>query len=189
MLRKVAENRDDACMSNSLLSRVSISAGPLRRLGAMFYDLLLIVALQIVATLPFLPFLQDRVLVASEAGWLAYAYRLWQLALVILFFGFFWTRKGRTLGMQAWRLRMLTTEGALPSWRDALQRLMLATVPWLPAFAVLTAADYLQPRAALLWIGGVLLALGFANYFIAWLDPERRSWHDRFLRTRVIRDM
>lgn len=175
-------------MSDSFRPMDGQSAGPLRRLGAMFYDLLLIVALQIVGTAPFLPFLKDRVLVASEVGALAYVYHAWQLVLVVAFFGFFWTRNGRTLGMQAWRLRMRTLEGGLPTWRDALLRLWFAALPWLPAFTVLTAADYLQPRIVLLWTGGGLLALGFANYFAAWFDAERRSWHDRFLRTRVIKE-
>jgi len=154
----------------------------------MFYDALLMTAVQIVATVPFLPFLHGRVLVAREVGALAYLYHAWQLLVVVMFFGVFWTHKGRTLGMQAWQLRMRALDGALPTWRDALRRLLYAAIPWLPAFAVLTLADNLQPREILLWIGGGLSALGFANYFVAWLDPERRSWHDRFLRTRVVKE-
>lgn len=165
-----------------------ISAGPLRRLGAISYDALLMIAVQIVATVPFLPFLDGRVLVAREVGALAYVYHAWQLAVVVGFFGVFWTQRGQTLGMQAWRLRMRTLDRALPTWRDASRRLLFAAIPWLPAFAVLTLADYLQPREILLWIGGGLFALGFANYLVAWFDPERRSWHDRFLRTRVVRE-
>jgi uncharacterized RDD family membrane protein YckC len=153
----------------------------------MLYDTMIIIALQVVATLPFLPLMQDRVLVAKEVGALAYIYHVWQIVVIVLFFGFFWTRNGKTLGMQAWRLHLETERGLLPSWRDAMMRLLLATVPWLPAFAILTAADYFEPRQWLLRIGAGLLGLGLLNYLVAWLDPQRRSWHDRFLHTRVVR--
>jgi uncharacterized RDD family membrane protein YckC len=164
-----------------------VSAGPLRRLGAIVYDAMIVVALQVVATLPFLPLIQDRVLVAKEVGALAYVYHVWQVVVIVLFFGFFWTRNGKTLGMQAWRLHLQTEQGSLPTWRDAIMRLLLATLPWLPAFAILTAADYLEPREWLARIGVGVLGLGLRNYLIAWFDPELRSWHDRFLHTRVVR--
>jgi len=155
----------------------------------MLYDAMLMIAVQFVATIPFLPFVEkDQVLVVSDVGVLAYVYHVWQVAVATAFFGIFWTRQGRTLGMQAWRLQMRTVEGKLPTWRDSLQRLLLALMPWLPSVAVLTTADYVEPRTTLLWIGSALLALGFANYFCAWFDPQRRSWHDRFLRTRVVRE-
>jgi uncharacterized RDD family membrane protein YckC len=112
---------------------------------------------------------------------------LWQVAVVVLFFGYVWTRRGKTLGMLAWRLRIETESGSLPSWRDTVMRMLLALLPWLPALAVLTAADYLEPRRLLLQIGVALLPCGLLNYMFAWLDPQRRSWHDRFLRTRVVR--
>jgi uncharacterized RDD family membrane protein YckC len=166
--------------------RATISAGPLRRLGAMLYDLMLVVAVLIVATVPFVPFIGDKVLVPSEVGALAYAYWLWEALIVCGFFGFFWTQRGQTLGMQAWKLRIETPNGARPSWSDAILRVLAAIVPWLPACVVLAIAEHSSLRATLVPIGMSLLAIGFLNYFAAWFDPERRSVHDRWLGTRIV---
>ena len=78
---------------------------------------------------------------------------------VVLFFGWFWTRSGQTLGMQAWRLRIETLAGDRLGWRQALLRLALATVS---------------------------LACFGAGYWSLLFDPERRTWHDRWTRTRVV---
>jgi hypothetical protein len=66
-----------------------------------------------------------------------------------------------------------------------LLRLLLATVPWVPG--VLVAALALQSAAPspLARIGYCLFALVPLNYASAWFDVQRRSWHDRFLQTRV----
>jgi uncharacterized RDD family membrane protein YckC len=162
-----------------------VSANPLRRIGAIVYDTLLVVAVMIVATIPFLPFLHGKVIVAKEVGAIAYLYNVWQIAIVFVFFGYFWTQKGRTLGMQAWRLRIVA-EGGSVTWIDAVKRLAIAAVPWLPAFVVLSIADRASTRDPLRIIGMFLLAIGIGNYAIAWFDPLRRSWHDRFLRTRIV---
>jgi len=153
----------------------------------MLYDTLIVIALQIVATVPFLPLMHGHVLVASEVGSLAYVYRVVQIIVWASFFVFFWTRKGRTLGMQAWRLHIQSVTGALPSWRNSLARLGCALLPWLPAFVLLTAADYFEPRKLLVQMGAILLGLGFLNYAAAWFDLKRRSWHDRLLTTRIIK--
>jgi uncharacterized RDD family membrane protein YckC len=52
-----------------------------------------------------------------------------------LFFGFFWTRNGQTLGMLAWRLRVQTLAGGRLSWGQALVRFMLA-IPSLGLFGI-----------------------------------------------------
>lgn len=101
------------------------SAGVLRRLGAMIYDCLPVLALLIVATFAFMPFVHGKVLVPREVGALAYVYWLVQLALTAGFFVFFWTRKGQTVGMLAWRLRLQRVDGSLPDWRVALARLAI----------------------------------------------------------------
>lgn len=147
-------------MSDSVSTSVAEpSAGVLRRFGAMFYDLLLIIALQMVVTALLLPLTGGEAITAGRYGGLEYAYQFLLLALVIGFFGLFWTRRGQTLGMMAWRLKVVRTDGALLSWTDTFKRLAGAVVSWSPA------------------------ALG---YFWIWFDRDHLAWHDRWSGTRVI---
>lgn len=164
------------------------SAGVMRRLGAMVYDCLLVIAVMAVATVPFLPLLSRlhaKALVPDEVGWLAYVYRGWELLVVVLFFGFFWTRRGQTVGMQAWRLRLENEQGALLTWSQSIKRLALASLPWLPSLLLLTLAEHFN-SSPLKWLGYGSLLLGFGALATLWLNPERRTWHDRLTQSRVV---
>lgn len=131
----------------------------LRRFGAMFYDGLLIVALMFVVTALFLPFTGGEAILASRMPVLAALYNVVRIAVFVGFFGLFWTRRGQTLGMTAWRLKVRRLDGSLLTWSDALKRLGLAFVSFLP------------------------LGLG---YFWVWFDRDRLAWHDRWTGTRVV---
>ena len=93
-------------MTETVPSERLPSAGVLRRLGAMFYDLLLVLAVMMVVTAAFLPLTGGEAITSGRYGAWEYAYRVLLLAIVILFFGLFWTRRGQTRGMAAWRLRL-----------------------------------------------------------------------------------
>ncbi len=99
-----------------------------RRLGAIAYDTLLVLALLFVATLPFVALRRGD---PVDAGTLPYQLTL--LAVVYLFFVGFWTWYGRTLGMQSWRLRIETRDGQAPSLWQASLRFFAAILSWLPA--------------------------------------------------------
>jgi uncharacterized RDD family membrane protein YckC len=135
------------------------SAGVLRRLGAMFYDLLLVIALMMVVTAVLLPLTGGEAITNERFGAWEYAYRLLLLAVVVAFFGVFWTRRGQTLGMQAWRLRIQREDGSLLRWPDVLKRLGAATVS---------------------------LCLAGLGYWWIWIDRDRLAWPDRWTRTRVV---
>jgi uncharacterized RDD family membrane protein YckC len=135
------------------------SAGVLRRLGAMFYDLLLVIALMMVVTAVLLPLTGGEAITNERFGAWEYAYRLLLLAVVVAFFGIFWTRRGQTLGMQAWRLRIQREDGSSLRWPDVLKRLGAATVS---------------------------LCLAGVGYWWIWIDRQRLAWPDRWTRTRVI---
>ena len=79
-------------------------AGLLRRLGAMVYDILVVVAL-VMVTLFLLTGLNRFEAVHGP----------WVNAILFLeiyaFFAFFWVRRGQTLGMLAWRLRVQNSGG------------------------------------------------------------------------------
>ncbi|WP_210396911.1 RDD family protein [Motiliproteus sediminis] len=98
----------------------SLPVAPLwRRLAAMTYDSLLIVALWMMV---------GAIGVAlnggEEVGGPFFNSTLFLIT--FLFFGVFWTRSGQTLGMMAWRLRVESDDGRGISWMQALLRFFTA---------------------------------------------------------------
>ena len=120
----------------------------------MTYDSLLIAALMFTFTL-ILVVLGGGTAI-SPASW---GFNISLLALNILFFGWFWTHGGQTLGMRAWKIRVERLDGTALSWRDALLRYASAWLLLLP------------PGLGFLWAG---------------LDRDHRCWHDRLSATRVV---
>lgn len=100
----------------------------LRRLGAMLYDGLLVLAVLFMATLPFVALRGGEPVEPDDN----LVYQLTMLLVIYAFFAFFWTRSGQTLGMRSWRLRLETADGALPSWPQASLRFAVAIVSLLP---------------------------------------------------------
>ncbi|QFU03018.1 RDD family protein [Halomonas sp. THAF5a] len=138
-------------------------AGLSRRLGAMLYDGLLVLAIWIVIAalhLVVVRLLLD--LPAEQVGAGAaqvLSLRLLMALAAFVFFAFFWTRGGMTLGMQAWRLRVQTLDGCSITALQALQRFLVATLS--------------------------LLAFGLGYLWILF-DAEKRSWPDIVSGTRVV---
>lgn len=163
----------------------AVSAGMFRRMAALLYDSLVMVAVLMAATVPFLPFLNGRVLRPEEVGALAYAYWAWEAVVIAVFLGFFWTRRGQTLGMQAWRLRVEDETGRRLTWRRALLRQAYAVAPWLPGFLLLSYSD-VGHRQGLQFSGDALLLLGVLAWTMMWVDVRRRTWHDRMSHSRVV---
>ena len=162
-------------------------AGLWRRLGAMLYDTLLIVAVLMAATVPFLPFLHGRVLVPSEVGALAYIYWLWQLAVIVVFFGYFWTRRGQTVGMLAWRVRLECRDGSCIGWAGAVSRIAIALALLAPFFVgyPLIWERWADPRLRIL---ATCVALAPAVIAHLWLlvDRDRLSLYDRWTHSRMV---
>lgn len=162
------------------------AAGLLRRLAAIFYDWLLLLALWFGASLAFLPLTGGEAILASTQGWLAHLYHALLLALAAAYFAGSWVLGGQTLGMKAWRLRLQTREGFAPGWRPALLRFGAATALLLLAALgsrYLWAAGF--PRAR--WLGALLLLPALADLCSIALDPAGRSLLDRTGRLRVVR--
>lgn len=99
-----------------------------RRLGAIVYDTLLVIALMFLATLPFVAVRGGEPVEPGNV-----AYRLTMLLVAYLFFVGFWSVYGRTLGLQSWRLRIETTEGRKPTVWQSSVRFFAAILSWLPA--------------------------------------------------------
>ncbi|MBN3563940.1 RDD family protein [Aliamphritea spongicola] len=93
----------------------------LRRLAAMVYDGLLVVAI----------WMCTGFVAVGLNGGESVSGPLFQSALFLITFGFFayfWIRLGQTLGMQAWQLRVQTIDNRHINLKQALLRFMMAIV-------------------------------------------------------------
>ena len=124
-----------------------------RRFGAIIYDSLLVFALMFLGTLPFVAMRGGEPVDPGDNP-----YRLTMLLIAYLFFTGFWSRYGRTLGMQSWRLQIETPDGGRPDFLATSLRFFAAIVSWLPA------------------------GLGF--WWQLW-DKDGLAWHDRLSGTRL----
>jgi uncharacterized RDD family membrane protein YckC len=162
------------------------TAGLFRRLAAMFYDLLLVIAVLTLLTFALLPLSGGEAILTSSQGWLGRLYHALQLLLAFGYFGLCWTRGGQTLGMKAWRIRLERMDGRAPGWRDALLRFTTG------ATSVLLAVFGLWRLRAPGWswsdLAGVLLLLPLAAN-LSWiaLGGARRSLQDLAGGLRVVR--
>jgi uncharacterized RDD family membrane protein YckC len=96
-------------------------------LAAIIYDGLLLAAglffASIVVVVPFGITLE---------GPLYPLYVVYIYALSFLFFGWFWTHGGQTLGMKTWHFRVEQENGKAMTWSRALLRFLAAIISWLP---------------------------------------------------------
>ncbi len=95
-----------------------------RRLAAIFYDALALVAIGFFAT---------WLLVAMAGGALPAGHPLLRgllFAIGCLFFAGFWTHGGQTLGMKSWRIRLVADDGGPVRWGTALLRCLTALLSW-----------------------------------------------------------
>lgn len=136
-----------------------------RRLLAMAYDTVLLLSVLIVASgvhrlLVVYPYELIFVRTYPSFDLLPLTlFRLYLLAIVVGFFTYFWTHGGQTLGMRAWRLRLVRADGGPLAARDALRRLAWAVPSLVPA------------GLGLLW---------------CLIDRDGLAWHDRQSATRPV---
>lgn len=97
------------------------SPGLARRLACATYELLLLTALVLLATFPFLAIAGD-----STAGWRRHLLQAYVLVVVGAYLVWFWTRGGQTLAMKTWRIRVVSADGAPVSVPRAIARYVLA---------------------------------------------------------------
>ncbi len=108
-------------------------AGLFRRLAALLYDSLLLLAVFFIATAVLLPFTHGEAIQPGNPLMATYL-----LFLSFFFYGWFWTHGGQTLGMRAWKLQIRNLRDGPLTWLQVLLRYMTA----IPS-ALLGGAGYL----------------------------------------------
>ncbi len=122
-------------------------------MAAIIYDFLLLLAVLFLATALLLPFNAGEAFTSRQI-----LYPLYLLLISFGFYGWFWTHGGQTLGLRAWKLKVLTLDQTPLSWYQAFLRFIAALLSWL------------------------VCGLGFI-----WIifDKKKYSWHDRLSKTAI----
>ena len=129
-----------------------------RRLAALFYDVLVLVALWMFAAALILLAFGGDVDVADQPLLYHLVLQITLLVLSAAYFVISWSRGGQTIGMRAWRVRIVDAEGRSPKPAQSLMRFALALISLIGGF-------------------GFIWCL---------FDADRRAWHDLMAKTRMV---
>ncbi|NVD07529.1 RDD family protein [Vibrio sp. JPW-9-11-11] len=143
-------------------------AGLFRRLGALIYDGLIIIAVEMMAAGIVIAILHALMALGifhvgsyADVSDFLTNHPVWSpiytayLAFVwVYFFVYFWTRAGQTLGMRAWKLHLRSANGQAVSVTQCLIRIATS-------------------------------GFGLANLLVP-LDPKKRGFHDIWANTQVV---
>jgi|TARA_B100001063_G_scaffold141529_2_gene132261 uncharacterized RDD family membrane protein YckC len=115
-------------------------AGFWRRFASLVYDTLAIIAFAMLTVVLYLFAVQglisldvislngaeDVSALIQESLLLSSIRSALLVSVTLVFFGYFWTKSGQTIGMRAWRLKVQTSEGSLISWPQSIVRSLSA---------------------------------------------------------------
>ena len=121
----------------------------------MLYDAVILLGLLMLASAAALPF-GDVNKVALHDFW----FTLWLLVVCFTYFGSCWRYGGMTIGMRAWKIRLISSNEQTISWPMCLLRFLVGLVS-MSVFGL-----------------GILWAL---------VDQKNRTWHDLAAHTLLIR--
>ncbi len=124
-----------------------------RRLACMAYDSMLLIAIFFFATMPLV------MMAGSDLGANNPFFFLYLLTITLLYFCWFWTHGGQTLGMKTWKISIYSDAGDAVTLIQALSRFVLAL------------------------LGLSLAGLGF---WWALVDRDGLTLHDRISGTRLL---
>lgn len=132
----------------------------MKRLGAMFYDFMLALSFVIVVGFFFMAvamslFDLENIKRGSTAAKIFFPFLV---LLSFTFYGWFWTHGGQTLGMRAWKLKLVGENNIRITWMQAFFRFCYAIISWIPF------------GAGFLWII---------------FDKKKQAWHDKASRTYI----
>jgi uncharacterized RDD family membrane protein YckC len=156
-----------------------------RRLAAMSYDGLLLIAILFVATGLATAISGGESISAGNPLFTTYLFLV-----CFVFFSWFWTHGGQTLGMRAWKIRLQRTDNAsitlwqsllrfitgLPAWICILLGIVKIILPETPDIGPPMSWLFTMPK-------GLLLAIG-----IGWLllDNQFFLWRDNFTESSIV---
>lgn len=132
-------------------------AGLFRRLFAIFYDLFLLLAIYFIVSYAAIFINDGRAIEPTDTFYPLFVLLIFSLS--YLYFAWFWTHGGQTLGMKTWRMQLQTEDNTDINWQTATIRFFCAILSWSVA------------------------GIGFLWTLF---DSKNRSWHDLASKTLLI---
>ena len=139
--------------SNNTMQYNSVTL--LRRFGAILYDFLLLITVLFIAS--FLVVIPFNIKPENPFFFL---YQVYIFTVAFIFFAWFWTHNGQTLGMRTWKMKVVTEDGNAVTWGICLIRYAVSIISWM------------------------VFGLGFL--WSLW-DKQNRTWHDIASNTKLVR--
>ena len=148
----------------------------------MFYDLFLIIPLLMLtsALLIAIHGPTDNAVVRSVPAW-----QQWIVTYLALvgFFGLFWRQKGQTLGMQAWRVKLVSRlDNARVPWTHVFIRISTAAAPVILSLLPFLYFNINNASVLVYVIAAITAGMGF---FWRWGNTERLYLHDQLSSTEL----
>ncbi len=170
---------------NQNINQHQTPAPVIKRLLAILYDSFLLIAAL---------FLAMAVLLLISGGYEFQAgnplITAYLLLVSFIFFGWFWTHGGQTLGMRAWKLRVQQTDGKPISWQHAALRFTTALPAWIALFIGIALVADIQLETYP-WLNRLSMLTKWLIFIvgIAWLvvDQWPNGWRDKVSGTRVVK--
>ena len=148
----------------------------LRIFACMMYEGVLLFGLVFFASYIF------DTLTQSRHGLMYHAPRQALLFVVIgLYFITSWKRKGQTLPMKTWHIRMVDRAGQPVRWPRALLRYLLAWLWFLPPLAAMAPFKLSTGEVTVLMLGWIVLWALLSRF-----QRDQQFWHDAWAGTRLI---
>ena len=132
-------------------------AGLFRRLFAIFYDCFLLIAILFIISAIALALNHGEAIESSNTFHSLYFIVI--LSICYLYFAWFWTHGGQSLGIKTWHLQLQSIDNRAISWKMATIRFISAIFSW------------------------GFFGLGF---LWAFFDKKNRCWHDLISKTVLI---
>jgi uncharacterized RDD family membrane protein YckC len=150
-----------------------------RRIAALSYEALLLLALVLVMSFPI-----AGLKGATLGGIPQVIFQIYLAAVVFAYFTWFWRHGGQTLPMKTWRFKVVAHDGGALLWQRASLRFVFAALFYGPAAAGIMMMFFPNRISPLLTMWTFLPL--FATLFWARFDADRQFLHDRWAGTRLV---
>lgn len=101
--------------------------GLFRHLIIIIYDSLLLMSVLLLASMIAVALNGGNAIGQGNPFFLIYLF-----GVSFIFYGWFWTHGGQTLGMRSWKVRLITSDGTDLTWQRAFIRFAITILSWLP---------------------------------------------------------